>query len=208
MSRHSASTSHFNESLTDEVDEVVEIDLSSDIPTLPLHQQGDDNPNPAAATDAKPLTTGVIEVNGSSGVDNSNGGGGAREATTSKGLVKPYFELLKRNRNYRILFIANIISELGNWFSLVATWSILHSAWGSAMAIAFNSVSLLFDSPPLWATLVPLSRVSTLFLSSCLPVFLLSFFFLSFLFLLFLLHFPDSFCAPTTLLWHGDRAVP
>ena len=175
MSRHSASTSHFNESLTDEVDEVVEIDLSSDIPTLPLHQQGDDNPNPAAATDAKPLTTGVIEVNGSSGVDNSNGGG-AREATTSKGLVKPYFELLKRNRNYRILFIANIISELGNWFSLVATWSILHSAWGSAMAIAFNSVSLLFalgNSGPLVSCLNSLS----VFLSSCLSSFFLFFIF-------------------------------
>ena len=33
----------------------------------------------------------------------------------AKGVFRPYYDLLKRNRNYRILFIANIISELGNW---------------------------------------------------------------------------------------------
>jgi len=62
------------------------------------------------------------------------------ESAAPKGFLKPYWDLLRSNRNYRLLFVANIVSELGNWFSLVATWSILQSAWGSTMAVAVNSV--------------------------------------------------------------------
>ena len=39
--------------------------------------------------------------------------------------VSVYFRLLRSNRNYRLLWFAQIISELGDWFCTVAIYSLL-----------------------------------------------------------------------------------
>ena len=36
-----------------------------------------------------------------------------------------YLSLLKRNRNFRLLYIGQTISQLGDWFNTVAVYSLL-----------------------------------------------------------------------------------
>ena len=39
--------------------------------------------------------------------------------------MNPYLSLLRSNRNYRLLFIGQTISQLGDWFSTVAVYALL-----------------------------------------------------------------------------------
>jgi len=47
-----------------------------------------------------------------------------------------YGRLLRRNRNFRLLWIAQIVSELGDWFYSVAIFSFLLELTGSAQLVA------------------------------------------------------------------------
>ena len=49
----------------------------------------------------------------------------------------PYLDLLRRNRNFRLLFIGQTISQLGDWFNAVAVYSLLLDLTGSATAVAW-----------------------------------------------------------------------
>ena len=48
----------------------------------------------------------------------------------------PYLTILRRNRNFRLLFIGQTISQLGDWFNTVAVYSLLLDLTGSATAVA------------------------------------------------------------------------
>ena len=47
-----------------------------------------------------------------------------------------YLTILRRNRNFRLLFIGQAISQLGDWFNSVAVYALLLDLTGSATAVA------------------------------------------------------------------------
>ncbi|MCP5114676.1 MAG: MFS transporter [bacterium] len=51
-----------------------------------------------------------------------------------------YWSLLKRNRNFRFLWLAQMVSELGDWFYSIAIYSLLLELTGSAEAVALAVV--------------------------------------------------------------------
>src|SRR4030088_3583461 len=51
--------------------------------------------------------------------------------------VNPYVSLLRSNRNFRLLFIGQMISQLGDWFNAVAVYALLLDLTGSATAVAW-----------------------------------------------------------------------
>ncbi len=51
--------------------------------------------------------------------------------------LSAYWRLLRSNRNFRLLWIAQIVSELGDWFYSVAIFSFLLQLTGSAQMVAF-----------------------------------------------------------------------
>jgi MFS family permease len=54
--------------------------------------------------------------------------------------VNPYFTLLRTNRNFRLLFIGQTISQLGDWFNAVAVFALLLDLTGSATAVAWMMI--------------------------------------------------------------------
>jgi MFS family permease len=54
--------------------------------------------------------------------------------------VNPYVALLRRNRNFRLLFVGQTISQLGDWFNAVAVYALLLDLTGSATAVAWMMV--------------------------------------------------------------------
>lgn len=48
-----------------------------------------------------------------------------------------YLPLLQRNRNFRLLYIGQTISQLGDWFNAVAVYALLLDLTGSATAVAW-----------------------------------------------------------------------
>src|SRR5216684_2747386 len=52
-------------------------------------------------------------------------------------LLASYLRLLRTNRNFRLLWLAQIVSELGDWFYSVAIFSFLLQMTGSAQMVAF-----------------------------------------------------------------------
>src|SRR5579862_6271490 len=48
-----------------------------------------------------------------------------------------YWRVLRDNRNFRLLWAAQIVSELGDWFYSVAIFSFLLELTGSAQLVAF-----------------------------------------------------------------------
>ena len=52
-------------------------------------------------------------------------------------LLSAYWRLLRDNRNFRLLWSAQIVSELGDWFYSVAIFSFLLDLTGSAQLVAF-----------------------------------------------------------------------
>jgi len=50
--------------------------------------------------------------------------------------VNPYRELLAHNRNYRLLWLGQIVSQLGDWFNSVAVYALLLELTGSATSVA------------------------------------------------------------------------
>ena len=51
--------------------------------------------------------------------------------------MSPYLSLLRRNRNFRLLYIGQTISQLGDWFNAVAVYALLLDLTGSATAVAW-----------------------------------------------------------------------
>ncbi|MCS7314504.1 MAG: MFS transporter [Bryobacterales bacterium] len=51
-----------------------------------------------------------------------------------------YWRLVRDNRNFRLLWLAQIVSELGDWFYAIAIYSLLLELTGSAKAIALAYV--------------------------------------------------------------------
>jgi MFS family permease len=54
--------------------------------------------------------------------------------------LNPYISLLRGNRNFRLLFIGQTISQLGDWFNAVAVYALLLDLTGSATAVAWMMV--------------------------------------------------------------------
>jgi len=54
--------------------------------------------------------------------------------------LNPYRALLRTNRNYRLLFIGQMVSQLGDWFSTVAVYALLLDLTGSATAVAWMMI--------------------------------------------------------------------
>ncbi len=51
--------------------------------------------------------------------------------------MNPYFAILRNNRNFRLLYIGQTISQLGDWFNTVAVYALLLDLTGSATAVAW-----------------------------------------------------------------------
>ncbi len=54
--------------------------------------------------------------------------------------MNPYTTLLRRNRNFRLLYIGQTISQLGDWFNAVAVYALLLDLTGSATAVAMMMI--------------------------------------------------------------------
>jgi MFS family permease len=62
-------------------------------------------------------------------------------------MLATYFALLRRNRNYRLLWIAQVVSELGDWFYALAVYHLLLDLTGNkAQAVAFAVVLQVLPS--------------------------------------------------------------
>ncbi len=54
--------------------------------------------------------------------------------------MNPYIALLRQNRNFRLLYIGQTISQLGDWFNAVAVYALLLDLTGSATAVAWMMI--------------------------------------------------------------------
>jgi MFS family permease len=54
--------------------------------------------------------------------------------------VSVYFSILRNNRDFRLLFIGQTISQLGDWFNAVAIYALLLDLTGSATAVAWMMI--------------------------------------------------------------------
>jgi MFS family permease len=54
--------------------------------------------------------------------------------------LNPYLSILRNNRNFRLLFIGQTISQLGDWFNAVAVFALLLDLTGSATAVAWMMI--------------------------------------------------------------------
>jgi MFS family permease len=54
--------------------------------------------------------------------------------------LNPYIAILRANRNFRLLFIGQAISQLGDWFNAVAVFALLLDLTGSATAVAWMMI--------------------------------------------------------------------
>src|SRR5205823_10237256 len=52
-----------------------------------------------------------------------------------------YLQLLRQNRNFRLLYIGQTISQLGDWFNAVAVYALLLDLTGSATAVAWMMIT-------------------------------------------------------------------
>src|SRR5258707_7588081 len=55
-------------------------------------------------------------------------------------LLTVYLQLLRQNRNFRLLYIGQTISQLGDWFNAVAVFALLLDLTGSATAVAWMMI--------------------------------------------------------------------
>ena len=54
--------------------------------------------------------------------------------------MSSYVSILKHNRNFRLLYIGQTISQLGDWFNAVAVYALLLDLTGSATAVAWMMI--------------------------------------------------------------------
>jgi MFS family permease len=67
-------------------------------------------------------------------------------------LLAAYFNLLRRNRNFRLLWIAQVVSEIGDWFYSLAVYSLLLELTGNraqavGLAVVLQVLPATFVSP-------------------------------------------------------------
>ncbi|MEP7308922.1 MAG: MFS transporter [Acidobacteriota bacterium] len=55
--------------------------------------------------------------------------------------MNPYHTLLRTNRNFRLLFIGQTVSQLGDWFSAIAVYALLLDLTGSATSVAWMMIA-------------------------------------------------------------------
>lgn len=55
--------------------------------------------------------------------------------------MNPYFSVLRTNRNFRLLYTGQTISQLGDWFNSVAVFALLLDLTGSATAVAWMMIA-------------------------------------------------------------------
>ena len=65
--------------------------------------------------------------------------------------LKPYLDLVRNNPNYRRLWLAQIIANFGDWFGILAIYSLIHEYSGSelllGLIIVVKMLSLASFSP-------------------------------------------------------------
>jgi len=54
--------------------------------------------------------------------------------------LNSYVSILRKNRNFRLLYIGQTISQLGDWFNAVAVYALLLDLTGSATAVAWMMI--------------------------------------------------------------------
>jgi MFS family permease len=54
--------------------------------------------------------------------------------------VNPYLALLRTNRNFRLLYFGQAVSQLGDWFNSVAVYALVLDLTGSATAVAWMMI--------------------------------------------------------------------
>ena len=68
-----------------------------------------------------------------------------------KGKFSPYIDLVSGNKNYRRLWLAQIVSNFGDWFGILAVYAIIQIYSGSelllGLIIVVKMLSLAFSSP-------------------------------------------------------------
>lgn len=62
------------------------------------------------------------------------------DGATNSWSLSAYVQLLRENRNFRFLWFAQIVSELGDWFYAVAIYSLLLEYTGEARSVGFAVV--------------------------------------------------------------------
>jgi MFS family permease len=67
-------------------------------------------------------------------------------------MLSGYFQLLRRNRNYRLLWVAQIVSEMGDWFYALAVYNLLLDLTGSkaqavGLAVVLQVLPSTFAAP-------------------------------------------------------------
>ena len=63
----------------------------------------------------------------------------ARELDETQGGCRASVTLLRRNRNFRRLYLASVISLGGDWFLLIALFGLMLDLTGQAIAVAFTA---------------------------------------------------------------------
>ena len=54
--------------------------------------------------------------------------------------MNSYLSILRGNRNFRLLYIGQTVSQLGDWFNAVAVFALLLDLTGSATAVAWMMI--------------------------------------------------------------------
>jgi MFS family permease len=60
--------------------------------------------------------------------------------------LRAYFLLIRDNRNFRRLWIAQIVSEIGDWFYIIAIYSLLLQFTGKAQSVGLALVLQVLPS--------------------------------------------------------------
>src|ERR1700751_2505600 len=68
-------------------------------------------------------------------------------------MLAAYLRLLRSNRNFRLLWLAQVVSELGDWFYSLAVYSLLlelthNRAQAVGLAVVLQVLPASFVSPP------------------------------------------------------------
>ena len=69
--------------------------------------------------------------------------------------MNPYLSLLRNNRNYRLLWFGQVVSQLGDWFNSVAVYALLLELTGTATSVALMILVQFFPQ----AVIGPLAGV-------------------------------------------------
>jgi predicted MFS family arabinose efflux permease len=79
------------------------------------------------------------------------------DATGSRPLVEQagYLELLRTNRNYRLLWMGSVVSLFGDWFNTIALYTVVASLTGSPLAIGAIFITKMLP----WAIASPFAGV-------------------------------------------------